>query len=75
VCLSSRIRTNVAIRFRVVRLARQLTEGDSRRLPANRMLWKRTALMRFALFSTISFSSFQCGLSKTAVTPRSWGSH
>jgi hypothetical protein len=49
------------IRLRAGRLSRHRPDGESRRVPDNLMLWKRTALMRFAHFSTIKFSSFQCG--------------
>jgi hypothetical protein len=50
-------------------------DGESRRVPDDRMLYKRTALMRFAPFSTTKFSAFQCGCTQSAVTPRSWVSH
>jgi hypothetical protein len=41
-------------RLRAGRLSRQRPEGESRRLPNDRMLWKRTTLIRFAPFPTIN---------------------
>jgi hypothetical protein len=43
-----------ANRFRVGRLSRHRPEGESRRVPDDRMLWKCTALVQFALFPTIN---------------------
>jgi hypothetical protein len=34
--------------------SRHRLDGESRRFPDDRMLWKGTALMRFALFTTIN---------------------
>jgi hypothetical protein len=41
-------------RLRAGRLSRQRPEGESRLLPNDRMLWKRTSLIRFAHFPTIN---------------------
>jgi hypothetical protein len=43
-----------AKRLRAGRLSRQRPDGESRRVLDDRMLWKRTALMRFAHFPTIN---------------------
>jgi hypothetical protein len=43
-----------ANRFRAGCLLRNRPDGESRRVPDARMLWKGTALMRFAQFPTIN---------------------
>jgi hypothetical protein len=43
-----------ANRLRAGRLYRHRPDGESRRLPDDRMLWKGTTLMRFAPFPTIN---------------------
>jgi hypothetical protein len=43
-----------ANRLRAGRLSRHRPDGESRRLPDDRMLWKWTNLMRFAHFPTIN---------------------
>jgi hypothetical protein len=40
--------------IRAGRLSRHQQDGKSRRMPGDQMLWKGTALMRFAPFSTIN---------------------
>jgi hypothetical protein len=40
-------------RLRAGRLSRHRPDGESRRVPNDRMLWKWTALMLFATFPTI----------------------
>jgi hypothetical protein len=42
-----------ANRFMVGRLSRHRPDGESRRIANDRMLWKGTALVQFALFPTI----------------------
>jgi hypothetical protein len=49
-----------AIRIRAERLSRHLPDGESRRVPDDRMLWKGNTLMRFAQFPIIN-SDFKCG--------------
>jgi hypothetical protein len=41
-------------RVRAVRVSHHRPIGESRRMPDDRMLWKGTALMRFAHFPTIN---------------------
>jgi hypothetical protein len=43
-----------ASRLSVFRLSRHRPDGERRRVPDNRMLWKGSALMRFAPISTIN---------------------
>jgi hypothetical protein len=43
-----------ASRLRVGRLSRHRPDGEKRRVPDDRMLWKGTALMRFAPFLNIN---------------------
>jgi hypothetical protein len=43
-----------ANRLRVFRLSRHRPNGESRRVPDNRMLWNWTALMRFAPLTNIN---------------------
>jgi hypothetical protein len=43
-----------ANRLRAGRLSRHRPDGESRRVPDDRSLWKGTALMRFAPFPTIN---------------------
>jgi acyl carrier protein phosphodiesterase len=45
---------NGANRLRLRRLSSHRPDGESRRVPDNRMLWTGTALMRFADFPTIN---------------------
>jgi hypothetical protein len=41
-------------RLRAGRLSRHRPDGESRRVPDDRMLWKWTTLLRFAHFPTIN---------------------
>jgi hypothetical protein len=50
-----------ANRLRAGRLSRHQSDGESRQLTDDRMLWKGTSLIRFANFSSIKFCTFQCG--------------
>jgi hypothetical protein len=51
-----------ANRLRAVRVSRHRPDGESRRVPDDRMLWKGTTFMRFAHFPTIN-----CDHSNSAV--------
>jgi hypothetical protein len=46
-----------ASRLRERRLSRHRPAGESRRVPDDRMLWKGTALLRFATYLTINLVS------------------
>jgi hypothetical protein len=46
-----------ANRLRAGRLLRHRSDGESRRMPDDWMLWKGTALLRFAPFTTINSDS------------------
>jgi hypothetical protein len=43
-----------AYRIRAGRLSRHRPDGESRRMPDDRMLWKGNTLTRFAPFTTIN---------------------
>jgi hypothetical protein len=43
-----------ANRLRTGRISRHRPDGESRRVPDDRMLWKETTIMRFATFPNIN---------------------
>jgi hypothetical protein len=63
-----------ANRLRAGRLSRHLPDGESRLVPDDRMLWKWTAVMRFALCPSIN-SVFPMRLSSDDSHECSWGYH